>query len=306
MVKGLAQQTYLPHTKILVCDDGSTDGSFEELRRCAELYCVPMEVFFNDKNFGLAQTIKRLYRMIQTPFWAVLDPDDYYISPYRLERAVKFLDAHPNCAMHACNFYYETRATGKIQPRYPENFDNFLVSSSEGDICLSFLQTSCATFRNFWNDKLISMFESVVDNRRTCWADSDAFRNFVAINYGDLYFDNFFGSVYQQDGSAVFGSLSQIEQVLACLDAFLNIFKMERNFFKNYQVSLVSLKLSINNYVAVWNLLTQFMQYLKAHEIKATKQTVQALQLTGNDVVAVIRYLMKCHDEFLDYGVQIN
>ena len=107
MVKGLSEQTYIDRTEIIVMDDCSSDGSFEVLERCANLYGIPMEVFFHEKNLGFAQTIIDLYAQLHTEFFSVLDPDDYYIDPRKIERSVKFLESNPDFATYGCNYIHE-------------------------------------------------------------------------------------------------------------------------------------------------------------------------------------------------------
>ena len=108
-VKSLSEQTYLDRTKIIVCDDKSTDDSVEILKHSAEKYNVPMVLMMNQENLGLSRTIQILYRKIETDFWTVLDPDDYYVHSERLSRAVEFLKANPDFAEHVCNCYWQTK-----------------------------------------------------------------------------------------------------------------------------------------------------------------------------------------------------
>ena len=106
MVKSLSEQTYLDRTEIIVVDDCSTDGSFEILKSAAEKFEIPMTVYFNEMNLGFFKNLPHCYRFVKTPFWAILDPDDYYIDPQRLERAVKFLKSHPDHSAHCCAVYF--------------------------------------------------------------------------------------------------------------------------------------------------------------------------------------------------------
>ena len=117
--EGLAKQTYLDKMKILVIDDGSTDDSVELTKKYIAEYNLPAEISVNGKNLGLMYTTKQLYRRIDTEYFTVLDADDYYISPQKIEKAVKFLESHPDYSFYACNTLLEA-PDGTQKPQRPK------------------------------------------------------------------------------------------------------------------------------------------------------------------------------------------
>ena len=101
--EGLAKQTYLDKMKILVANDGSTDESLNLIEKFSAEYKLPLEIVYNGENIGIMQVTKLLYRKLDTKYFAVLDADDYYISPQKVEKAVKFLQSHSDYSCYACN-----------------------------------------------------------------------------------------------------------------------------------------------------------------------------------------------------------
>ena len=85
--EGLAKQTYLDKMKILVIDDGSTDESLEFMKKYISKYRLPAKITVNEKNLGLMYTTKQAYKKIYTKYFSVLDADDYYLSPQKIEKA---------------------------------------------------------------------------------------------------------------------------------------------------------------------------------------------------------------------------
>jgi len=92
-VDSLYRQT-LKEFKVLVFDDGSTDGSGEFLDRIDDRR---FEIIHQD-NVGLAVTLNRMLEMVDTEFIARLDSDDICL-PGRLKRQLEFMIVHPEVAV---------------------------------------------------------------------------------------------------------------------------------------------------------------------------------------------------------------
>lgn len=87
----IANQTYKNHI-VLARDDGSTDGTLEELKRW-----IPSRIrgqVFSGPGLGLGRSLALLVEEAQTEFCARMDADDVNL-PQRLERQVEFLLEHP-------------------------------------------------------------------------------------------------------------------------------------------------------------------------------------------------------------------
>ncbi len=88
--------------ELIVCDDASTDGSWEILRRYQQL--DPRVVIFqNDENMGLGASLNRCLARAQGPFIARQDADDIS-APDRLEKTLRYLLDH-DLPYAACGVY---------------------------------------------------------------------------------------------------------------------------------------------------------------------------------------------------------
>ena len=299
-VKSISEQTYLDRTKIIVIDDKSTYNSVEILKQAANKYRVPMTLFVNEENLGLSRNIRRLYRMIETDFWTVLDPDDYYVHPERLSRAVEFLRVNPDFSMHACNCYWQ-RKDEDLQPAFTSNGEKaFFKKYSE----MEFFQTSSATFRNFWNDEILRYIEQTTGNQRSSFTQGDGFRNFVAIHYGKVCFDNFIGSFYTNQESGIWSNLTEFDQILLRINSNLKLCDMARDFFHNYETAEICLKQSAISYFIAVDSLHDMMNKLSLHEFEAKKYIVESLNLRSANVLSVMQYLLEHENFFKSLKIQ--
>ena len=296
-VKSLSEQTYLDRTKIIVCDDKSTDNSIEILKQSAEKYRVPMILMMNRENLGLVGNLLKLYAMVDTKFWAMLDPDDYYIHPERLSRAVEFLKANPDFSMHACNFYWKY-PDGNSRSAFPLNLSNL---SFEKYTNMAFFQTSSQTLRNFFDSRLLDKMHKLAGNRKSHFVAGDTFRNFIAVHYGKVYLDNFLGSVYAiSDGT--WSSLSNFEKTLNQVNFNRDMANFSREFFNDAESALYFLKEYARGYFATIDLLRLMMNDLSAKNFRLKPSMIEKLNLQSNDMLAVVKYLLDQTDFLKSIG----
>ncbi len=209
-IEGLAKQTFLDKTKIIVTDNCSTDGSLEILKNYAEEYKVPIEFFQNDANMGIMYSIRKMYRKLDTKFFAVLDADDYYISPQKLEKAVTFLDSHEKYSAYACSNLF-VFADGRKIPHFPNTARNTTYSGMKNT---PFFQTASTTFRNNFTPQLLDEIDRITEGRRDHAFSGDAFRNLLAHHFGKFYFENSVDSAWRRD-VGYWGTMPPLEQDLA-------------------------------------------------------------------------------------------
>ena len=86
---------------IRVFDDCSTDGTTEICREYAEKH--PNKIFFypTEKNLGVIENPIRAYSNIETPYYMLIEGDDYSCGQGRFQRQVKILEEHPECSFCA-------------------------------------------------------------------------------------------------------------------------------------------------------------------------------------------------------------
>ncbi|MBR3728865.1 MAG: glycosyltransferase [Muribaculaceae bacterium] len=79
--------------KIILCEDGSTDNTYEVAQRYASQH-DSIILIKNEKNMGLNYTLNRCLELADTEYIARMDGDDISL-PTRFEKEINFLDTHP-------------------------------------------------------------------------------------------------------------------------------------------------------------------------------------------------------------------
>lgn len=103
-IDSIFNQTY-PHWKLIMCDDGSKDDTYEAAKTYCEKYPERFILLKNDCNMGLNYTLNRCLEYADTEYIARMDGDDISL-PTRLEEEVKFLDSHPEYDFVSCPMIY--------------------------------------------------------------------------------------------------------------------------------------------------------------------------------------------------------
>lgn len=123
-LKSVFQQNYNGDIEIIVCDDCSTDGTFDLLKHYAEMKQIVL--LQNESNLGAATSRNNCLKIAKYDYIAILDADDY-ISPNRISIQMKVLKEHPEIAFVASGMrrFYENGDTQDYAPNkaIPESKD---------------------------------------------------------------------------------------------------------------------------------------------------------------------------------------
>lgn len=92
--------------KILISDDCSTDSTKNILSRYKNKYPDKIELILAANNAGCSANALRLYEKLDSEYFAILDGDDVWLNPERLQKQVDFLDEHRECSMCSGQTYY--------------------------------------------------------------------------------------------------------------------------------------------------------------------------------------------------------
>lgn len=99
----LYAQTYQDF-KIILCEDGSTDDTYEVAQRYAQEH-NNIILLRNERNMGLNYTLNRCLEPVDTEYVARMDGDDISL-PTRFEKELNFLDTHPEFVVVSCPMVY--------------------------------------------------------------------------------------------------------------------------------------------------------------------------------------------------------
>lgn len=94
----LMQRTNFDY-EIVIGEDCSTDNTRDIVTDYQKRYPDKFRLLLNEKNLGPFRNAKQTYESCQGTYVAVLDGDDYWTSPEKLQKQVDYLDNHPECAI---------------------------------------------------------------------------------------------------------------------------------------------------------------------------------------------------------------
>ncbi len=89
--------------EIVICDDGSSDGTYSIVTANAEAHPDKIVLLKNERNIKLASTLNRCIEVAQGEYLARMDGDDISL-PMRFSRQVAFLDAYPEYDLVATSY----------------------------------------------------------------------------------------------------------------------------------------------------------------------------------------------------------
>ena len=103
---------------ILVADDCSKDKTVSIIQEMEKTTDIPFVYLSNDHNLGIMQNYKRAFAACDAEYVAIMEGDDIWVDPYRLQKHKDFLASHPECAMSFNQFIVKDFKKGieQIQP----------------------------------------------------------------------------------------------------------------------------------------------------------------------------------------------
>lgn len=104
----LMQETDFDY-EIIIGEDCSTDRTREILIELQKQHPDKIKLVLNPQNLGMIPNFVNVLSMARGEYIALLEGDDYWTSPHKLQRQVDYMDAHPECRIcfHATEVIFE-------------------------------------------------------------------------------------------------------------------------------------------------------------------------------------------------------
>lgn len=99
-IESILHQTY-SNWELIMCDDGSTDNTYEIAQKYQRLYPKKIVLIKNNKNMGLNYTLNACLKQSKGDYIARMDGDDISLSG-RFQAEIEFLNLNDSYAIVSC------------------------------------------------------------------------------------------------------------------------------------------------------------------------------------------------------------
>ena len=140
--------------KLFIGEDNSTDKTREICKKLKEKYPDKIELFLHKKNIGSNSNGVFMYKECfksEAKYIALLEGDDYWTDPYKLQKQVDFLEANPDYVLsfHKVKIL---KPSGELVSDFitnvPENYETIETLARLGN----YIHTPSVVFRNCIKD----------------------------------------------------------------------------------------------------------------------------------------------------------
>ena len=203
--------------EVIIAEDCSTDNTKEIIREYASKFSK-IKVLYSPKNRGCAKNFANAFMHAQGEYFTVLDGDDYWTDPNKLQKHIDFLDK--NLSFVGCGhntlfldeMSHEKPAVKPIIDEEPE-LDEFTLQDFLDDK-MHYVHTSATTFRNIFKEKVPKVF---FDD----FADGDTPRLLVHIKHGKFKYFHELGSVYRIHSGGIWSGVDEFNKAERSFRVFL-------------------------------------------------------------------------------------
>ena len=141
----LMQRTNFPF-EIVIGEDCSRDRTREICQRIAAEHPDKIRLLLREKNLGMHENHRQTHFACRGQYIAMLEGDDFWTHPDKLQRQVDFLDAHPECALCYHNVLIFDEHTNEeafyCRPNHPQ------IQGIEDILQEIFVNTASVVMRN--------------------------------------------------------------------------------------------------------------------------------------------------------------
>ncbi|MEL6460522.1 MAG: glycosyltransferase [Cyanobacteria bacterium J06621_15] len=207
--------------EIIIGEDFSSDKTREIVIEYQKQYPDKIRLILPEENLGCygQKIFVQTLQACRGEYIAILDGDDYWTSPNKLQQQVDFLDNHPECAIcfHDVTTIFEDKS--RNSRRY-NDFDPPKFSTIENILKSNFIPTCSTMYRRGLFDEFPEWYCDTV-----C---GDWVLHVLNARHGKIGYINQSLAIYRVHSNGLFSSMTKIQQLkeaIKCyklLDEYLN------------------------------------------------------------------------------------
>jgi glycosyltransferase involved in cell wall biosynthesis len=263
------------HLEIIIINDNSSDNSHEIISSFLSKNHknINWKYQYNSQNDGVSKNFKKALKESNGKYCAIIDGDDYWTDPFKLQKQVDFLETNESYSHCWTRFSKLDNRTKEITP---DSNVRFFVNNFDG------VDYSFETLATGWELGIQTLVfrRNLIDFKK--FEKYKYFRDIHLITEllqnGKGYCLNFYSAVYRIHNGGVHSGISQSQRHVQAYKVYkeINITYRNNKFimheFKYYFTKLIEDKLKINRLQA-FILIIEFYYYfadrnLSKHQIK--------------------------------------
>jgi glycosyltransferase involved in cell wall biosynthesis len=129
---GLFNQIFEGQIQLVIADDSSSDSTAMvtkayETRDSRFVF----KYLNNTNNLGITKNYQRGFAACTAEYVAILEGDDYWISPFKLQRQIEFLRCHWECNLCSTNYLIFDERSSSLTPRIAIELGHQLISARQ-------------------------------------------------------------------------------------------------------------------------------------------------------------------------------
>ena len=204
--------------EIIISDDCSTDGTQEIIARYAAKYPDLIKAYFAESNLGMLKNWERALKLCTGKYVALLEGDDFWNDPLKLQKQYNILQAHPDVVISFTNATNKYESGEQGYERYVDKTDELYTTKDLLEY--NFIPTCSVVMRNHISDTFFhpAYYKSPF---------ADWIIHILNSRFGKIHFLNQFTCTYQIHGMGVWGGINKEKQLLnklkaaGCIDEIL-------------------------------------------------------------------------------------
>lgn len=252
--------------EIIVGEDCSSDRTRDIVTKYHECYADKIRVILPEKNLGFNgnKIFERQIEAAKGQYIALLDGDDYWTAPHKLQVQVEYLDKHPECAIcfHNAKVVHEDEGGQEAWLWNPAGQRE--VTTLEDILMDNYIATCTTMFRR-------GLIGSLPDWYRDIFA-ADWALHILNAEHGKIAYINEVMGVYRYHQAGLYSPLSPQEKQLDTLK-----FLRQMNIYTAFKYDRI-IRTGISKYFIDWT-----EEYLKQGDIGAARQAFK-FYLTGRPI----------------------
>lgn len=266
--------------EIVIGEDCSTDRTKEIVINYQKKYPDIIKPIFNTINIGPSENAKNVLKACEGDYIAMLEGDDYWTDPFKLQKQVDFLESNREYSL-CCHRYY-IRDTNSEKTYYDYNFKLF-ENNPEGiiiDIGMYFKYWLIKTLTVLFRSKCLD-FELL----RRYKHFKDVQLHYHTLVKGKGYCMNFFGGIYNMHPGGIWSDIGALDQAYQALISIYELAEQNRddkilqdNCAKQIRRYLLSIAENDKKFLIGKESISFFFSYLRiTKSVKGTFKLIKAL-----------------------------